>query len=84
MPAGCLDGVVQVSCMPRKALEEELEEERRALLGALPGALRAAGLPLVMPNLAGNSGRPQPAKYDELVSTAERPTPREASSSRCG
>ena len=50
--------------MPRKALPEELEEERRALLGALAGALRAAGLPLVMPNLRANPGRPQPAKYE--------------------
>ena len=52
----------QGDAMPRKPLPEELEEERRALLGALPGALRAAGLPLVIPNLrATMAGRRPPS-----------------------
>ena len=58
--------------MPRAALPQELFEERRAVLEVLPTALRALGLPLVMPNLKGNHGQPQPAKYDELVSASRR------------
>ena len=58
--------------MPREALVLELVEERRAVLEALPRALRECGLPLVMPKLQCKPGRGQAAKYDELVSTTRR------------
>ena len=48
--------------MPRQTLDLELYEERRAVLDALPGALNAVGLPLVMPKLCANPGKPQPSK----------------------
>ena len=58
--------------MPRAAHPEEAFAERRAVLECLPGTLHALGLPIVMPKLRANPGKPQPAKYEALVSTARR------------
>ena len=58
--------------MPRKELDEEAYEGRRALLEALPKALKEVGLPVVVPALRANVGKPQPAKYDEVASTLRR------------
>ena len=56
--------------MPRQALDEELEEERRAVLEAPPGALRSLGLPLVMPKLKNGLDRPEPAIMGVVPATA--------------
>ena len=58
--------------MPRAAHAEEAFAERRAVLECLPSTLHALGLPIVMPKLRANAGKPQPAKYEALVSTARR------------
>jgi hypothetical protein len=42
------------------------------VLECLPSTLHALGLPIVMPKLRANPGKPQPAKYEALVSTARR------------
>ena len=58
--------------MPRAAHPEEAFAERRAVLECLPSTLHALGLPIVMPKLRANPGKPQPPKYEALVSTARR------------
>ena len=62
----------QVEAMVRAAHAEEAFAERRAVLECLPSTLHALGLPIVMPKLRANPGKPQPAKYEALVSTARR------------
>ena len=70
--APCRRRLSTLTSMPRKELDEEAYEGRRALLEALPKALKEVGLPVVVPALRANVGKPQPAKYDEVASTLRR------------
>ena len=61
-----------LTSMPRKELDEEAYEGRRAVLEALPKALKEVGLEAVVPKLSAGPGKPQPGKYDEVASTLRR------------